>query len=185
MSKKFLVDITMERFSSLLDLFQRLGESHFLASYRCPFFVVLEEPAASDTNDLLQVKTIESKTANFQTTKAGFSANPLLPLHKSDRNVFASRITIGRAPNNDVVLSHKKISRLHAVLIIPKEGEKTYCLMDMGSANGTFLNSAKLRARKREPLRNGDKVAIWRFVFEFITAEGILSALRQASSKSV
>lgn len=63
------------------------------------------------------------------------------PVEKSPRNPFGDMITIGRAPNNDVVLHLSSVSKLHAYF--RREGTK-WVLRDKGSSNGTFVNGARL-----------------------------------------
>lgn len=58
---------------------------------------------------------------------------------------------------NDLVLQDEMISRNHAEII--REFESFY-LVDLESANGTFVNGRKLRAGKREILANGDQIVL-------------------------
>ena len=59
--------------------------------------------------------------------------------------------TIGRAIENDIVVTSKRVSREHAR--IRREGRKLL-LEDLGSTNGTFLNDERLAAPAE--LRDGD-----------------------------
>lgn len=63
--------------------------------------------------------------------------------------------TIGRAPENDVVIGDAMASRHHARITLEK-GKCT--LTDLGSANGTFVNGERLDGSKR--LVPGDVVGI-------------------------
>jgi Ca-activated chloride channel family protein len=60
-------------------------------------------------------------------------------------------IRIGRAPQNEIVLVAKNVSRFHCQ--IKREGERLL-LEDLGSTNGTFLNDVLLR--EAMPLNVGD-----------------------------
>lgn len=70
--------------------------------------------------------------------------------------------TIGRAIENDIVITSKRISREHAR--IRRDSWRIY-LEDMGSTNGTFLNDERLI----EPvqLRDGDRIKVGDVVFTF------------------
>jgi pSer/pThr/pTyr-binding forkhead associated (FHA) protein len=49
--------------------------------------------------------------------------------------------TLGRSPLCQVVIPQPLVSRLHAKIEWTGQG---YCLYDMGSANGTFVNGRRL-----------------------------------------
>jgi ABC-type multidrug transport system ATPase subunit len=55
--------------------------------------------------------------------------------------VTTGRLTIGRLPDNDVVVDDLLVSRRHAVLERRPDGR--WELVDLGSGNGTFVNGAR------------------------------------------
>jgi DNA-binding NarL/FixJ family response regulator len=70
--------------------------------------------------------------------------------------LIADRSTMGRATSNDVVvLLDPSVSRLHAVVERYPTG---FCLRDLGSANGTFLNGERVMTEVR--LRAGDEIRL-------------------------
>lgn len=62
--------------------------------------------------------------------------------------------TLGRAPDNDIVLPGDGISRYHARI---EPGAANHAVTDLGSKNGTFVNGAAIR--EATPLRDGDRVS--------------------------
>jgi DNA-binding CsgD family transcriptional regulator len=66
-----------------------------------------------------------------------------------------ARATIGSAPDNDVVVDDRTVSRLHAVFERLPGG---WTVRDLGSRNGTFLNGTRLS--ELTVLRPGDKVRL-------------------------
>jgi len=70
---------------------------------------------------------------------------------KSDRNAWKNRISVGRATNNDIVLRHVSVSKLHAHFFVratPRPGHpplEELVLTDAGSANGTRVNGASVK----------------------------------------
>jgi hypothetical protein len=71
-------------------------------------------------------------------------------------------ISIGRAPDNDVVLNDAGVSRTHARIERRASG---WVLTDRASANGIALNGAAVVTAA--PLREGDRIAVGPVTFEF------------------
>lgn len=71
-------------------------------------------------------------------------------------------IQIGRAVDNDIVITSKRVSRTHAC--IRQEGRK-WLLEDLGSANGTFLNGERVFAPVE--LRDGDRIALGEIILMY------------------
>src|SRR5262245_39894265 len=76
-------------------------------------------------------------------------------------------ISVGRQPNNSLVLDDDKASRQHCV-IEPYEGG--FRVRDLGSRNGTKLNDQKIVS---ELLENGDVVRIGSTEMRFIDPEQV------------
>jgi serine phosphatase RsbU (regulator of sigma subunit) len=82
------------------------------------------------------------------------------------------RITIGRSARNDVCVPDPFASRVHAE--VRREGDQ-YLLQDLGSANGTYYNGARLD--QTVPLTTGGRIQIGEteIVFRDETAEHLSS----------
>ena len=66
------------------------------------------------------------------------------------------RLSIGKDPSNDLPFDDDRtVSRLHAVLERFPAG---WCITDLGSSNGTFVNGERVWATRR--LRHGDEVRV-------------------------
>lgn len=70
--------------------------------------------------------------------------------------VNGSRVTLGRALDNDVVVSNKTVSRHHAVL---ERVGTTWRLRDLHSRNGTRVNGVSLRSGSAA-ISNGDRIEL-------------------------
>jgi hypothetical protein len=76
-------------------------------------------------------------------------------LKKSERNPFGALITVGRARNNDVVIEHPTVSKLHVIFTRVANG---WHVSDERSSNGTFLNGVKLTPGEKRPISDGDSL---------------------------
>jgi ABC transport system ATP-binding/permease protein len=66
-------------------------------------------------------------------------------------------ISIGRTPDNKIVVPHPQVSARHAQII--DQGGQLF-LEDLGSGNGTFVRGQRLVRGQRVPVQNGEKVYI-------------------------
>jgi len=77
--------------------------------------------------------------------------------------------TIGRAPENDVVVSDAYVSRRHCAILVHAADD--HCeLHDIASKNGTFLNGRKLTGPT--PLNVGDEIRMCDCQLVFMTKTG-------------
>ena len=78
------------------------------------------------------------------------------------------QLTIGRKPDNDLVIEHATVSGHHARVV---KVQKVYFLEDLTSTNGTFINDKRV---DRQQLRDTDVVAIGkhRMIFREETPNG-------------
>jgi class 3 adenylate cyclase len=65
-------------------------------------------------------------------------------------------LTIGRSPTNQLVVDDQNASRMHAEIRLIAGGR--YCLFDVGSSNGTWLNGRRITAPQN--LVDGDQITI-------------------------
>ena len=64
---------------------------------------------------------------------------------------------VGRGPDNNIRIADRSVSRSH--LQIRRDGD-TYCIMDLGSRNGTWLEGRALEPHTEVPLRVGQHVSL-------------------------
>lgn len=85
---------------------------------------------------------------------------------------------VGREPSSDVPIENDSVSRQHAELIADAGG--LYCVRDLGSSNGTFINGARLEPGVESPLNHNDKVRFgdtqWLFVGSAAAQAGVQEA---------
>jgi adenylate cyclase len=81
--------------------------------------------------------------------------------------LHASSWTLGRGSENDIPLSDKCASRSHAMFQIV--GDNNYFLIDLGSRNGSFVNSRRVTVPVS--LKNGDRIILGETEIDFFCPE--------------
>jgi hypothetical protein len=66
------------------------------------------------------------------------------------------RINVGRSPDNDLQLNHGSVSKIHAALMMNREG--TLLVADTGSTNGTYINGRRIAYGEARQIEEGDSV---------------------------
>jgi hypothetical protein len=107
----------------------------------------------------------------------------LVKLEKSTRNPWKYRISVGRAKNNDIVIRHPSVSKLHAHFLIshdtPRgEAPVNLRLTDVGSSNGTQINGQELAPDEIRELNPGDLINFGEIAAEFLDAGTLHGKLR-------
>jgi hypothetical protein len=78
------------------------------------------------------------------------------------RTLDADRVTVGTLETNDLVVDADGVSRVHAVL--ERFGD-TWCVRDLGSRNGTFVNGDRILGERA--LHAGDEISLGRLRVRF------------------
>lgn len=98
-------------------------------------------------------------------------------IEKSDRNPYQDRISLGRATNNDVVLSHASVSKIHAHFLgedlDAPTGPSELLLQDAGSKNGTGINGRAVIKGPPVRLQPGDSLKFGDIQCELLNAVGL------------
>jgi pSer/pThr/pTyr-binding forkhead associated (FHA) protein len=65
-------------------------------------------------------------------------------------------MSVGRASDNDLILNDKSVSKIHAALVMNREG--TLMVADTGSTNGTYINGRRIAYGEARQIEDGDVV---------------------------
>jgi hypothetical protein len=104
----------------------------------------------------------------------------IYPLLKKPSAPFPDMITVGRTPNNDVVLKDATVSRLHVFF---RHRGATWQIADGGSKNGTFLDGKPLAPRRELGVDSGQTVKIGDLELTFYTAEELFKMLELVTTR--
>ncbi|MCC7205966.1 MAG: FHA domain-containing protein [Anaerolineae bacterium] len=88
--------------------------------------------------------------------------DPLTQQRREYVLVEGATASIGRAPENDISIPERHVSRQHAVIVF-RDG--VFTITDLGSANGTFVNDRKLTGPF--PLAHGDIIRLYVPILNF------------------
>jgi predicted component of type VI protein secretion system len=92
----------------------------------------------------------------------------------------SERVTVGKGDENGIVVEDDPtVSRLHAVLERFAAG---WCVNDLGSSNGTFLNGERIWAPQR--LRHGDEVRVGRTRLLFRNSSDVGRTVTEAEAEA-
>jgi len=128
------------------------GLKEFVKQHPAPFLVVemLEEvPGQISPGDLLLATQKGGKT------QARRMVSPIAK--RPGANPFPDLISVGRGPNNDIVILGTAMSKLHAYFVKANDGG--WGVVDAGSMNGTSVRREKLAPKAAPvPVRDGDVI---------------------------
>ena len=66
------------------------------------------------------------------------------------------RLSVGRGADNDMCLNDGSVSKIHAALVMSREG--TLLVADTGSTNGTYINGRRIAYGEARQIEEGDVV---------------------------
>lgn len=155
-----------------------LGREEFLAAAP-PAVLVRFRSVDASTFPLETTATIDQEVAMTDETmphgRHDLAADlEIYPLLKKPGASFPDRITVGRTPNNDVVLADASISRLHAYL---RQQGSGWVVADAGSKNGSWLRGETLTARKERPLASREILRFGDVDLTFYVASDLFTIL--------
>lgn len=97
----------------------------------------------------------------------------IYPLAKKPGASFPDRITIGRTSNNDVVIAHPSVSRLHAYV----RHADGWLVADAGSKNGSWLGEGRLEPRRETALSPAAVLRLGDVVVAFYRSQDLFDLL--------
>ncbi len=89
-------------------------------------------------------------------------------------------LSVGRSPDNELVIDDPSASKKHAVLRWDAANNRC-TVQDLGSTNGTFLN-ASVRIRRETTLKNGDILSFGEVQYWFLLTDTLYGKLRAPES---
>jgi hypothetical protein len=101
----------------------------------------------------------------------------VIEIRKYSSGSRSTMIYVGRAPDNDIVFTHRTVSKLHAYFVRKKDACE---IVDAGSTNGTRVNDHRLIAHQSLSLVNQDRIRVGPAIeLLYLTPRGFYGLLQQ------
>ncbi len=95
--------------------------------------------------------------------------------------------SLGRAKDNNVVLTSAKVSRRHA--LVHAQGDAEFSLVDLGSSNGTHLNGRRvvqpITLQPGDVIQIGEQSLVFRYELDGATDENTYATEPQLTVRDV
>ena len=145
---------------SYVSRFGGLLESEFVARHRHGFLVEYSR-RVFDRDVILQLDTQQASGKELlernELARKDLVAGRVFVLKKRNPAADPDKVTVGRSETSDLVFQNKLVSRQHAYFVVSPRGQKSL-LVDMGSTNGTFVNTRRLKPNDPCQLSAGDEI---------------------------
>jgi hypothetical protein len=169
----------------------QLDAATFLARHAWPMLVI-PEPDPKVMAKLVRPDTLihhhDDETVMVPSDPSsprmsGASLDALVLELRPKENGSKDKMTIGRAPEADVVLIDETISRLHAELAWDPEKERA-TITDLGGRNGTTVDGSRLPMRGKMTLIPGSVVAFGALLTRFYSPRSFLAWLSTGAPRA-
>ncbi len=142
-----------------------MPQAEFSSRFAQPFLVLARTRSLVEAVTNAQRQDFESDSTAISTLE--MVESPLAyvcPLNPRAKPIEGAVITLGRNPENDVMLPVPSVSGVHLQFMSPVQQGAAWLARDLGSKNGTFLDGQRMIPGQPYELRNGAQVEIARDV---------------------
>jgi hypothetical protein len=149
----------------------------FLKDVHEPHLLLRQRLRCGSSESAPTERVIEAATAG--------PGNPmLLPVRKTaGANDFATMVTLGRAPGNDIVIPDARVSRLQAFF---RQDRGWWALGDVCSTNGTTVDGKRVTREHLAMLSSGARIRLADVLeVQFLDPEGLFRLLLDESLRAL
>jgi hypothetical protein len=154
------------------ELARTLPREAFAQKHTSLFLVVIDR---GDDEAPISFETIDAQSAPRSVPRAA-SGVEVHEIAKAKGNPYKDNISVGRAPNCDVVLRYGSISKLHGYFQVLPDGKLEFT--DVDSQVGTRLNGRPLTPNKAERVSVGSALLLGRITARITDARTVWDLLK-------
>ena len=135
------------------------SKEEFLDEVREPHLVIPNLTSVGSPDEPTTFATMRYTPGGSGATKStARDSTMIIPVRKRrDSNAFAMMITLGRAPNNDLVIPDQRVSKFHAYF--RKLGQH-WMVNDANSMNGTWVDGQPIPSDRSAALKSGSTIRL-------------------------
>jgi pSer/pThr/pTyr-binding forkhead associated (FHA) protein len=156
-------------------------QEEFVEKYNHPFLIRFAESPVGNIDKRMAYATIAFKTLDdilkMETKAQNNDILEIIPVVKTARNPFQSKIIVGRTSTQDIIIDDLLISKFHAYF--EKNGDNDFFLIERGSTNGTLLNGVKLENSVQNKVKDQDKISFGGMNYVFFSSRSTYMALKK------
>lgn len=166
---------------STFDEWRRLRASTSRAGFEAlhpyAFLVSTPDPGTGLFAPLTQNIEFRTTTHDLDTQNLATAVEEpiILPLVKAESNPFPERVSIGRAPNCDVVIRDPSVSKLHGHFRDVRRESAWYS--DAKSSNGTLVDGVLIQPVVAVEIRGRSQIAFGRVRLLLVSASDVYDLL--------
>lgn len=127
------------------------------------------QPADDDWAGTTRMTRVVGKTGSFAVLRHNAALYRVHKMRVTDPSAVAEHpdvtqseikciVTLGRTPDNDIVIAEQAVSKYHARFTTNFRGD--WLLTDCGSRNGTSVNGRRLAPNEPTPVNFGDPISL-------------------------
>jgi hypothetical protein len=151
---------------------RKVGDVVFKNRHRAPVLIVIGKTAELVGEPAGREKTMASM-ASVEVTQVAL-VDRVFSVEKASHGPRGP-IVLGRSGETDVSIPEYSISKRHCYFDFEPDGIK---ITDCGSTNGTIVDDQLIVSGEQRIIKDGSKIALGRFAFEFWTAAGFHAYLK-------
>ena len=155
---------------------ETISYEYFLEHYRHAFLVTMEYSEEEEEENSNEFVTLAEDQSLLNPVQDKMKLHRVYEVKKNKR-LYSSKISLGRAGNNDIVLDSSAISKFHAYFL--RAGDSKYFLVDANSTNKTWVNQTQMEPSKQVEIFDRDMVTLGKnATFQFFLPSTFYSYLR-------